>query len=85
MIDLILVILGVWFVALFAGPTIYAAMGLAGFAFLLIAGIPGIVIPHEHLAAAQQFLRVVQPFQHVLLLHRQFGDDAVEEQGCFVE
>ena len=45
MIELMLAILAAWFVSLFAGPAIYAAMGLAGFAFLAIAGIPGIVIP----------------------------------------
>ena len=45
MITLMLAILAAWFVALFLGPTIYAAMGLAGFAFLFLAGIPGIVVP----------------------------------------
>ena len=61
MIDLILVILGVWFVALFAGPAIYAAMGLAGFAFLLIAGIPGIVIPQKVAMAANSFPLLAAP------------------------
>ncbi len=61
MIDLILAILGVWFVALFAGPTIYAAMGLAGFAFLLIAGIPGIVIPQKVAMAVNSFPLLAAP------------------------
>ena len=61
MIDLILVILGVWFVALFAGPAIYAAMGLAGFAFLLFAGIPGIVIPQKVAMAANSFPLLAAP------------------------
>ena len=61
MIDLILVILGVWFVALFAGPAIYAAMGLAGFAFLFIAGIPGIVIPQKVAMAANSFPLLAAP------------------------
>ena len=61
MIDLILVILGVWFVALFAGPAIYAAMGLAGFAFLLFAGIPGIVIPQRVAMAANSFPLLAAP------------------------
>ena len=47
MIELMLAILAAWFVSLFAGPAIYAAMGLAGFAFLAFAGIPGIVIPQK--------------------------------------
>ena len=38
MIELMLAILAAWFVSLFAGPAIYAAMGLAGFAFLAFAG-----------------------------------------------
>jgi tripartite ATP-independent transporter DctM subunit len=61
MIDLILIILGVWFVALFAGPAIYAAMGLAGFAFLFIAGIPGIVIPQKVAMAVNSFPLLAAP------------------------
>ena len=61
MIDLILAILGVWFVALFAGPTIYSAMGLAGFAFLLFAGIPGIVIPQKVAMAVNSFPLLAAP------------------------
>jgi tripartite ATP-independent transporter DctM subunit len=61
MIDLILVILSAWFVALFAGPAIYAAMGLAGFAFLLLAGIPGIVIPQKVAMAANSFPLLAAP------------------------
>ena len=54
-------ILAAWFVALFAGPTIYAAMGLAGFAFLAIAGIPGIVIPQKIAMAANSFPLLAAP------------------------
>ena len=61
MIDLILAILGVWFVALFAGPAIYAAMGLAGFAFLFLAGIPGIVIPQKVAMAVNSFPLLAAP------------------------
>ena len=43
MTTLMLAILAAWFVALLLGPAIYAAMGLAGFAFLFLSGIPGIV------------------------------------------
>jgi len=55
MIELILWILAAWFLALFAGPAIYAAMGLAGFAFLFISGIPAIVVPQKIAMAANSF------------------------------
>ncbi len=61
MITLMLAILGAWFVALFAGPAIYAAMGLAGFAFLLFAGVPGIVIPQKVAMAANSFPLLAAP------------------------
>ena len=61
MIELMLAILAAWFVALFLGPTIYAAMGLAGFAFLVIAGIPGIVIPQKVAMAANSFPLLAAP------------------------
>ena len=61
MITLMLAILAAWFVALFAGPAIYAAMGLAGFAFLLISGIPGIVIPQKVAMAANSFPLLAAP------------------------
>jgi len=60
-IELMLWILAAWFVALFAGPTIYAAMGLAGFAFLAFAGIPGIVIPQKIAMAANSFPLLAAP------------------------
>ena len=44
-----------------------------------------VVVDHEHLAAAQHLLGVVQPFQHGLLLRGQVGDDAVQEQGGLVQ
>ncbi len=61
MITLMLAVLGAWFVALFAGPAIYAAMGLAGFAFLLLAGVPGIVIPQKVAMAANSFPLLAAP------------------------
>ncbi|MEO8486559.1 MAG: TRAP transporter large permease [Betaproteobacteria bacterium] len=61
MIELMLWILAAWFLALFAGPTIYAAMGLAGFAFLVISGIPGIVIPQKIAMAANSFPLLAAP------------------------
>ena len=61
MITLMLAVLAAWFVALFAGPAIYAAMGLAGFAFLLLAGVPGIVIPQKVAMAANSFPLLAAP------------------------
>jgi tripartite ATP-independent transporter DctM subunit len=61
MITLMLAILAAWFVALFAGPAIYAAMGLAGFVFLLLAGVPGIVIPQKVAMAANSFPLLAAP------------------------
>jgi tripartite ATP-independent transporter DctM subunit len=61
MITLMLAVLGAWFLSLFAGPAIYAAMGLAGFAFLLLAGVPGIVIPQKVAMAANSFPLLAAP------------------------
>lgn len=61
MIALVLAVIGAWFVSLFAGPAIYAAMGLAGFAFLALAGIPGIVIPQKVAMAANSFPLLAAP------------------------
>ena len=61
MIELMLWILAAWFVSLFAGPAIYAAMGLAGFAFLALAGIPGIVVPQKIAMAANSFPLLAAP------------------------
>ncbi|MCC7115921.1 MAG: TRAP transporter large permease [Burkholderiales bacterium] len=60
-IALVLAVIGAWFVSLFAGPAIYAAMGLAGFAFLAFAGIPGIVIPQKVAMAANSFPLLAAP------------------------
>ena len=53
MTTLMTAILVAWFVSLFFGPTLYALMGLAGFAFLVLAGVPGIVIPQKIAMAAR--------------------------------
>ena len=41
MSSVMLIILAVWFVAIFFGPPLWLAMSLAGWAFLVIAGIVG--------------------------------------------
>jgi tripartite ATP-independent transporter DctM subunit len=61
MTTLMLVVLAAWFVSLFLGPTLYAAMGLAGFVFLILAGIPGIVIPQKIAMAANSFPLLAAP------------------------
>jgi tripartite ATP-independent transporter DctM subunit len=56
-----LAVLVAWFASLFLGPTLYAAMGLAGFAFLIATGIPGIVIPQKVAMAANSFPLLAAP------------------------
>jgi hypothetical protein len=46
MTTLMLVILAVWFVALFLGPPIWLALGLAAVVFLQFAGIPDLAVAH---------------------------------------
>jgi len=61
MTTLMVTILAAWFVSLFLGPTLYALMGLAGFAFLMLAGIPGIVIPQKIAMSANSFPLLAAP------------------------
>jgi tripartite ATP-independent transporter DctM subunit len=61
MTSLMVVILGAWFASLFLGPRLYAAMGLAGFVFLVAAGIPGLVIPQKIAMAANSFPLLAAP------------------------
>ncbi|MEP6679594.1 MAG: TRAP transporter large permease [Betaproteobacteria bacterium] len=61
MTTLMAAILAAWFVSLFLGPSLYALMGLAGFAFLVLSGIPGIVIPQKIAMAANSFPLLAAP------------------------
>jgi tripartite ATP-independent transporter DctM subunit len=61
MTTLMTAILAAWFVSLFLGPALYAAMGIAGFAFLLLADIPGFVIPQKIAMAANSFPLLAAP------------------------
>ena len=61
MITLMATILAAWFISLFFGPTLYTLMGLAGFAFLALSGIPGIVIPQKIAMAANSFPLLAAP------------------------
>lgn len=56
-----LVILAVWFVALFLGPSLWLAMALAGTAFILFNGISAIVIPQKIAMAANSFPLLAAP------------------------
>ena len=69
-----------------------AAVGRADHLHLLVLEQRGqredvarVVVDHQHLAAAQHFVGAVQPLEHRLLLRRQVGDDAVQEQRRLVE
>lgn len=61
MTELMLTILGVWFVALFLGVPIFASMGLAGAAFVAINGIPSSVVAQRVAMAANSFPLVAAP------------------------
>lgn len=61
MTELMLTILGVWFVALFFGVPIFASMGLAGAAFVAINGIPSSVVAQRVAMAANSFPLVAAP------------------------
>jgi len=56
-----LVILGVWFVALFLGPPIWLTMAVAGAVFVFLADIPGVIIPQQHVSAVNSFTFVAAP------------------------
>ena len=47
--------------------------------------VAGVVIDQQHGAADQILVGAVEPLEHALLLGRQVGDDAMQEQRGFVE
>ena len=61
MSSVMLIILAVWFVALFSGAPIYLMMGLAAAAFAYTAGIDLIVIPQKFAKAADSFPLLAAP------------------------
>lgn len=61
MTSVMLIILAVWFVALFSGAPIYVMMALAGAAFAYVAGIDLIVIPQKFTKAADSFPLLAAP------------------------
>ncbi len=54
------IVLG-WFAALLAGVPLFASMGLAAFAFVWFAGIPGGIIPQKIAQAANSFPLLAAP------------------------
>jgi hypothetical protein len=47
--------------------------------------IAGVVVDDQDLAAMEDFVGAVKPFEHQLFLDRQLGHDAMQEQGGLVE
>lgn len=61
MTSVMLIILAVWFVALFSGAPIYVLMALAGAAFAYVSDINLIVIPQKFTKAADSFPLLAAP------------------------
>lgn len=61
MTELMLAILAVWFVAIFAGPPLWLAMALAGWAFLALSGIPDLALAQRIGKAADSFPLLAAP------------------------
>ncbi len=55
-------VLAAWAVLLAAGTPLFVALGLAGWAFALLAGFPGIVVPQRIAMAANSFPLLAAPF-----------------------
>lgn len=56
-----LTILAVWFVVIFLGPPLWLAMGLAGWAFLAIGGIPDLALAQRIAKSADSFPLLAAP------------------------
>lgn len=61
MTTLMLSILAVWFIAIFLGPPLWLAMSLAGWAFLVFAGIPDLALAQRIGKAADSFPLLAAP------------------------
>lgn len=61
MTTLMLSILAVWLVAIFFGPPLWLAMSLAGWAFLVLAGIPDLALAQRIGKAADSFPLLAAP------------------------
>jgi tripartite ATP-independent transporter DctM subunit len=61
MTHLMLEILGVWLVAILLGLPLFASMGLAAFAFVLLGGLAGGIVPQKMAQAMNSFPLVAAP------------------------
>ena len=61
MTHLMLEIVGVWLVVILLGLPLYAAMGLAAFAFVLLGGLAGSIVPQKMAQAMNSFPLVAAP------------------------
>ena len=61
MTELMLEIAGVWLIAILAGLPLFAAMGLAGFAFVGLGGLSGTIVPQKMTQAMNSFPIVAAP------------------------
>src|SRR5205807_10259926 len=61
MTQLMLEIVGVWLVVILLGLPLFAAMGLAAFAFVLLGGLSGSIVPQKMAQAMNSFPLVAAP------------------------
>src|SRR5882762_56743 len=61
MTQLMLEIVGVWLVVILLGMPLFAAMGLAAFAFVLLGGLSGSIVPQKMAQAMNSFPLVAAP------------------------
>jgi tripartite ATP-independent transporter DctM subunit len=61
MIESMVLILAVWLATLLVGVPLFAAIGLAAFAFVVVAGIPASIVPQKIAQAANSFPLLAAP------------------------
>lgn len=61
MTTVMLAILAAWFLSLFLGPPIWLAMALAGWIFVVLAGIPDLIVPQRIAKAVDSFPLLAAP------------------------
>jgi tripartite ATP-independent transporter DctM subunit len=61
MIHLMLEIVGVWFLAILMGMPLFASMGLAAFAFVILSGLSASIVPQKMAQAMNSFPLVAAP------------------------
>src|SRR5690348_10536871 len=61
MTQLLIEIIVVWLVAILAGLPLFASMGLAAFAFVMLSGLSGSIVPQKMAQAMNSFPLVAAP------------------------